>query len=194
MNIKLACGAAALIIACGCSSTPPTRLYVLETTPVSPLYSLPADLRLTLGPVMMPEYLERQQIVVRDGGRLRMSGYDRWGEPLGRGVTSILTEQLSAATGSEILPFMWPGGTAEDWRIPLEIIRFEAQAPGRVLLEARWVLMSPDGEETGSRHRASFESPVDTDDHEQIVRVSSQLLSELAVDIARGLPETFPAQ
>lgn len=194
MNIKLACGAAALIIACGCSSTPPTRLYVLEKTPVTPLYSLPSELRLTLGPVMMPEYLERQQIVVRDGGRLRMSGYDRWSEPLGRGVTSVLTEQLSAATDSEILPFMWPGGTAGDWRIPVEIIRFEAQTPGRVLLEARWVLMSPDGDETGSRHRASYEAPVDTDDHEAIVRESGRLLSELAMDIARALPESFPVQ
>ncbi len=194
MNAKLAWGTLVLIVAQGCGTTPPTRLYVLEKTPVAEVVSLPSGMRIALGPIMLPDYLERQQIVIRDGGQLRLSGYDRWGEPLQRGVSLTLTEQLSAATGSEILPFMWPGGSGDAWRIPLEIIRFEAQTPGRVLLEARWTLMSPEGAETGRRHRASYESPVDIDDYGEIVRISGELLARLAMDIASGLEESLPAQ
>jgi uncharacterized lipoprotein YmbA len=154
---------------------------------VTPVADIDDEIRLVMGPITIPAYLDRPHIVVRDEGRLHTSEFDRWSEPLADGVAMVLTQQISAAAGVEALPFMWPGGLGSAWRVPTEIIRFEAETPGRFVLEARWVLMSPDRDEVGRPQRRRYEAPVAVDDYDAIIAVSSELLGKLAADIAASV-------
>ncbi len=192
MNGRRISGACALVLLAACGSTPSSRLYVLDTPPVEQAASIDKGLRLVMGPITVPAYLDRPQIVVRDGGRLRALEFERWAEPVIDGVAAVLTQQVSAATGIEVLPFMWPGGLGDSWRVPTEIIRFEAETPGTFVLEARWVIMSPDAEEIGDRRRRRYEAPVDVDDPAAIVAAASETLGRLAADIAVSV-QTVPA-
>ncbi len=192
MNGRYVSGACALVLLAACGSTPSSRLYVLGTTPVSQTAGIDEALRLVMGPITVPAYLDRPQIVVRDGGRLRALEFDRWGEPVIDGVAAVLTQQVSAATGIEVLPFMWPGGLGDSWRVPTEIVRFEAETPGTFVLEARWVVMSPDAEEVGDRYRRRYEAPVDVEDPAAIVAAANQTLGRLAADIAVSV-QAIPA-
>ena len=184
MNARRLYGACVLLVLTACGTTPPSRLYVLDTPLVEQVASIDEDLRLVVGPITIPAYLERPQIVVRDGGRLLASDFDRWSEPLLDGIALALTRQVSAAGGIEALPFLWPGGLGESWRLPIEITRFEAETPARFVLEARWVLMSPKSQEVGERQRRRYETSVDVGDYNAIVAASSELLGRLAADIA----------
>jgi uncharacterized lipoprotein YmbA len=177
----------ALLMTGGCSTTPASNYYVLERVTVPADSPLPPLTPVALGPVELPAYLERPQLVVRDQGRLRVKEFERWGEPLSDGVANRMTQGLSAATGVDVIPFLWPGGTGVAWRIPVEFIHFEADGSGRALLEARWAVFSPEREDTGVRGRARHETPVDTDDPLAITRALSELLGLLVGDIARSL-------
>ena len=184
MNARCLSGACVLLVLTACGTTPPTRLYVLDRPPLAPLADIDDEVRLVMGPITIPAYLDRSQIVVRDGARLRASEFDRWSEPLRDAIAMALTQQVSAAGGIEAVPFLWPGGLGAAWRIPTEIIRFEAETPGRFVLEARWILMSPDSDETGDPQRRRYEVPVDVDDYEAIAAAASDVLGKLAADIA----------
>ena len=85
----------ALLALSGCASSPPTRLYVVpsltDTATAPPL--APHDLTLGVGPVTLPPYLDRPQIVTRAGrARLILAEFDQWAAPLQDTVARVLAE------------------------------------------------------------------------------------------------------
>ena len=76
----------------GCAASPPSRFYVLSPvasdTTAPPTVSAPA---IGVGPVELPDYLGRPEIVVRSGAyELRYNETQRWAETLRDNVTSVL--------------------------------------------------------------------------------------------------------
>ena len=53
-----------------------------------------------VGPIVIPGYLERPQLVTRDAkGELEIWSYHRWAESLDLGIAATLAEALAARTG-----------------------------------------------------------------------------------------------
>jgi uncharacterized protein len=78
---------ALLVVLTGCASTPPSRFYTLSAMPKVLPVNLPADLpgdfSLGVGPVNIPQYLDREQIVTRVGeNELVLAEFDRLGGDL----------------------------------------------------------------------------------------------------------------
>ena len=81
--------AGALALA-GCAGVAdPTRYYVLSSAPAAPGDSAPTAISTTgvgIGPVLVPGYLNRTQIVTRGANDVvEISTYHRWAEPLESG-------------------------------------------------------------------------------------------------------------
>ena len=74
---------AAVLLVSACGSSPPVRYYTLSTASVATPED-PADARiLGLGPLNVPEYLNRTQIVTRgNGAELIVHEFSHWAEPL----------------------------------------------------------------------------------------------------------------
>src|SRR5262245_33951851 len=65
----------------GCRSSPPPRFYVLPslTSADTALPAAPRDLTIGVGPVSLPPYLDRPQIVTRASrAKLELGEYDQW--------------------------------------------------------------------------------------------------------------------
>ena len=91
-----------LFLLTACGSSPPTRFYMIsaDSTSASPSQTS-ADVSVGVGPIRLPEYLDRPQIVTRgNNARIELAEFDRWAEPLDRSFTAALVDYLSAATGS----------------------------------------------------------------------------------------------
>jgi uncharacterized lipoprotein YmbA len=140
--IAAAAAALAVALAAGCASVPPTRFYV-----VTPL-AVPGPVTRAPGPgvvvaaVRLPEYLERPQLVTRSGdNRLQMEEFHQWGGNLAKDLTRVMAENLSLLLGSDaVVAAPHTLRMRPDFRIEVEVLRFERAGDGRVHLTAKWWL------------------------------------------------------
>ena len=152
-HIKLPVGAGntlslmalALVVMAACSSTPSTHFYVLSSMP--PAQSTPASnakqISLVIRDVRLPQYLERPQIITRGGdNRIQLADDAQWAGNLQQDMIRVLTENLGQLLKSDRV-FSAPhnGPIKPDFRVDVEVLRFEQGADGRVTLSARWWLI-----------------------------------------------------
>jgi uncharacterized lipoprotein YmbA len=175
----------------GCAGVAdPTRYYVLSPTPTAPDNHAPASVSnagVGVGPVQIPRYLNRAQIVTRGANNeVEIAVDHRWAEPLEDGVAQVLADNLAPQLGSErITVFPWRGGVARvlDYQVIVMVLRFEG-SPGReVTLDARWRLLGKDGQELALK-RSTINEPISGEGYQPLVRGMSQTLARLAREIA----------
>lgn len=131
-----------LIALSACSSAPATRYYVLTPIPADSAGAEPRDVAVVVTGVRLPQYLDRSQIVTRGGdNRLQVDDDERWGGNLRQDMTRLLTENLGRLLGSDrVVAAPHTLRMQPDYRVEVEVLRFERNAAGRVQLEAKWWL------------------------------------------------------
>src|SRR6266498_1510380 len=84
-----------LLVLGGCLGTPPTRFYLLPalTDVSSPAAMGERTLTIGVGPVTLPPYLDRLQIVTRASqAQLHLAEFDQWAASLQDTVARVLAE------------------------------------------------------------------------------------------------------
>lgn len=182
------------LLAASCTASPPTRFYTL--TPIAPIEAGPGPdgkaVSLAVGPVMLPPYLDRAEVVTRmSDNRLEVSNVDRWGEPLDPLFSRTLRENLSLLLRSQNI-YAMPNErrVSFDHQIEVDVLQFEASATA-VVLDARWRLYGSDGDNLRRTERFAVTLPLDdwaTTD--QVVEAMSRAVGDLARSIADAvMPE-----
>jgi len=169
----------------------PTRFFVLapvaggEAAPAAAGNAPGPALVIVLGPVVLPDYLLRPEIVRRTGpNQLEPSRVDRWGEPLDRAILRVLCLDLaSSLPGSSVVPFPAAPGARPDAAIEIEIVGFEADSAGVVRLQGRWRFRAPHEAAEGFRE-IGLERSVGSPETPDVVAGMSALLAELARGLA----------
>jgi uncharacterized lipoprotein YmbA len=189
----LAAGLTAALSFTGCAllkgPTPtPTRFFVLD--PVAQPDQAPGGRRLALGlgPLHVPPYLERPEMVRRvSENQLAFDEFDRWGEPFKANLLRVVATNLDRLIGVDRMAFYpWYSNTPLDYAVTVDVLRFEPQPDGQVLLDARWVIGDPHG--TPLRSGSSrLTAPAGTP--EQTAAAMSSLTGSMSGDIARALRE-----
>lgn len=179
-----------LLLLAGCgSASSPTRYYVL--TPLET--AAPAekrDVAVLVSGVRLPQYLDRPQIVTRGGdNRLQVSDHEQWAGNLRQDMTRVLAENLGRLLGSDRVVAAPNTLRAQpEFRVEVEVLRFERAPDGRVRLAAKWrlsrgdgaLLASPSAELAGGAlgEAGSFDA---------LVASMSAVYNELAVTIAHAI-------
>lgn len=132
--------AGVLALLSACVQTEPTRYYTLSSE-AEPLIQA-SDLAIGVGPVTLPLYLDRPQIVLRrDPNRVELSEFDAWIEPLESMVPRLLAADLIRLLGTdEVVSLPQRQPIPLDYQVEVEVQRFDAETAGRAVLDARWVL------------------------------------------------------
>ena len=181
------------LLLCGCTRSKPTRFYILTSSPGSEATShqqLSAEqLVIGVGPIDFPEYLHRPQIVGRTSGhRLELAEFDRWAEPLEQSFARALTENLSGLLATErVVLLPWTGGGPVDYRITMEVIRFDGTPRSNVSLIARWTLLGPDGNELAAPRRSRIAVSTRQAGYEGVAAAMSEALGELSREIVAAI-------
>ncbi len=176
----------------GCSSTPPTHFYVLTPLLSSEALGLATVAArgpsVGLGPVTLPQYLDRPQIVSRASrAKLNLGEFDQWAAPLKGSVASVLAENLSMLVPTDhIAVYPWPRSTMIDYQIAVDIIRFDGSMGGEVLLLVRWSIVGNDGKELVKK-KSRFKQQVASSDYEATVTAMSRALEALSREMAGAL-------
>jgi uncharacterized lipoprotein YmbA len=172
--------------ATGCSfRSPLPRAYVLA--PASPS-TPPAAGRgpaVGVGPVMIPSYLDRTAIVVRAAGdEVRLSEDHRWAESLKDGVARVVAENLASMIPTDaIVVYPWKTPWAIQYRVTMEIVRFDGPLGGALILNARWRLLDGAGKELMLR-AVNLSEPARDATYGALVSAQSRLLARVSQDIA----------
>ena len=106
---------ALLILLGGCSSSSPTRFYVLRSwsDSMNKKELQPSDrercVSIGVGPVKVADYLDRPQIVTRvTPNEVKIAEFDQWAEPLGQNISRVLADNLSALLCTKVVVvFPW---------------------------------------------------------------------------------------
>src|SRR5882757_4935 len=80
----------------GCAESKPARFYVLTPLMAAKEATAAKGPALGVGPVVIPQYLDRPEIVTRSSdNRLDLANFDQWGGRFGDNITRALAENLS---------------------------------------------------------------------------------------------------
>jgi hypothetical protein len=153
----------------------PSKFYLLTpaadppSTQTAAVQGATGGFTLGLGPVKLPPYLDRPEVVTRSApNRLDLSKTDRWGESLQNNFTSVLTRDLAAQIGTQqIVVFPWYSTTHLDLQVQVEVYRFETDAQGSAQLSAKWTIRDGLGKNilyTGESNLTQPSKPGDTAD------------------------------
>ncbi|BFR48919.1 PqiC family protein [Nitratidesulfovibrio sp. HK-II] len=186
----------ACLLLAGCAgSSAATRFYLLSPPAGGSARVLPVapQARVAVGPVNVASYLDRPQIVTRegDGVRLGLAEFDRWAEPLAESLPRVLAEDVSRSLGGEHV-LVFPGVKADDAdiRVTVDVIRLDGSLGGTVVLDAWWALLDRSGA-TLRRGRMVERRPAG-DDYAALVTAQSGLTAALADTVAAAVREVLP--
>jgi uncharacterized lipoprotein YmbA len=184
--------AAVLLIVAGCESAP-TEFYTLSNMQLPPpgTSNTPRTV-VGVGPITLPDYLDRPQIVTRaSGNRMMLAAFNAWVEPMDGMFTRVLVENLSSLLATDnvvALPQRRP--MALDYQVEVDVARFDADATGRAVLDARWKVFGKDGESLIEEGRSTIVEPaVGPDSYEDIVAAMSRALAEMSSTIASAIEQ-----
>jgi len=175
------------LLTASCAS-PALSLYTLAPTEPSP-EAVPLAGRvmvIEIRRVVVPDYLDTQDILVRDGNTLRRSAHGRWATRLSVGVTRYLT-RLLAARRSDALVTDQPQVETPNDRILITISTLDITSSGVATLEADWTVVPRDPAQPTRRRRASFTATGSVATDQDVVTLMQAVLTKLAdaINIAR---------
>jgi uncharacterized protein len=178
-------------ISIGPRDSPATQHYVLSPVVEAPpggTASPTAPLIVGVGPVNLPAYLDRPQMVVRRAPDLiEILELQQWGEPLRDGVTRVLAINLAhLLPDSVVVVFPWRSTEKVRCQVIVDVVQMDGPAGGTLALDARWRVL--DG--SGSEVAASISRLREPAGAGGTAAAVSRALGILSRDIARELSAT----
>lgn len=181
-----------LLAGCIGSPTRPSTFYVLSAdagVPVATREAPAAPLSVGLGPVELPDVLDRPQIVTRpDPNRVDLAEFDRWGGDLNKDLTRTLAHNLMSRLNTDsVALYPWPGRHKPDFQVSIRFFRLDGQLDSAVMLDGVWrILDGSRGCELAARH---FQYQQDTSGpgYPELVAAISRGVARLSQEIAEQI-------
>ena len=178
----------------GCAGSPPAKFYTLSSMVTtgevkSEKGTAGQTLAIGIGPVRLPRYLARKEIVTRtDANQIELAEYDLWGGSLQDDFSRNLLENLSLLlVGDRISLFPWPGMGALDYRVGVDVVRFDGNRGGDVVLIANWAIRGGQGARVVRVQTSRIQEPSGGRGYETLVGGMSRALGHLSREIAQAI-------
>lgn len=181
----------------GCAGSRPARFYTLNSLDAHgdlPKRALQEQgTAVAIGPVAIPDYLDRPQILTRSGPReLKLAEFDRWAGSLEQDVSRVLAENLSGLLAPDnVIVLRW-GGDAypfpAKYRVGVDVTRFEGTIGKSIVLAARWSVSREEDKKILFVRESIVKEPVEGQDYDALVGAMSRALAGLSREIAAAIP------
>lgn len=186
----------------GAGHSPETRFFLLEAKsehrpkPEWVQQKRLAHTAIGIGPVALPRYLDRPQILTRVNDQELLSDeFNQWAEPLKLSIPRIMGENLvSFGGGGRVRIFPWPQSARINIQVSMDIHRFESDAKGKIILKATWRIVDVTNRQTQKERLAIIEKESTGTDIGGRVEAMSLALADLSLEIAGNLAELIQTQ
>ena len=183
---------ALMLVSCA-GTSPPSTYYLLnsitESVEMPKVASDPQALKIGIGPIRLPKYLDRPQVVMRTAdNEARMAEFERWAEPLGENFTRVMIENLAYLLNTVYLhPHPWPNRVSVDYQVRVHVYRFDVTAGKHAELFANWMVVSGDDRSILVQKNAVIRQAVDSKDTTKIVAALNATLDQFCREIAETI-------
>ena len=178
----------AMLVLTACATTPTAKFYTLNAQMTEPAGVI-GDLAFAVGPVDLPRYLDRPQIVTRSGdSRLVLEEFHRWGGSLDEEITRVLAGRIGSRLQTRRV-YSYPSRLAADldYRVALELRTFDGVLGGELRLNVAWSLIADRNGEVVTTRQSDYRVVAADAGYEAYVAAMSELLAELGDDLADAL-------
>jgi hypothetical protein len=178
-----------LILGCAKSSKP-VEYYMLDASVgIGNNQTLKGDEgpMIGLGPIRLPEYLDRFQMVVAvSENKYKLIDGHRWAEKLDQNISLALFKTLPVQLGTDrMIRYPWPQRPGVDFQVKIDILELNIDQDGRSQLVAQWLIKSKD--KTILNKRSTFTAQASTTDIDKMVQAQSECLTKLGQEVAVNL-------
>jgi uncharacterized lipoprotein YmbA len=183
------------IITAGCATSPPARFYTLngiDKPEHAPPTTTGKEETIGVGPVSIPAYLDRPQIVTLSGkNEVAIAEFDRWSGSYRDEIARVMTENLSALLPSQrVISSAWGRRIILNRQITVDILRLDGVLGKVVILKANWAILEENGTKTFLVRRSDISEPVSGGDYPSFVAALSRSLGTLSREIAAAMPSS----
>ena len=171
-------------------------------------YRLTADVELTntphvnkkdkgpvvgLGPIRIPDYLNRPQIIVAVTPHQYLLSEDhRWAERLDQTISLALYQVLPSQLNTDrLVRYPWAQREVVDYQVSMDIIEFNVDATGQSRLVAQWFIKHKDN--TILDKRSEYQFPGSSTDYGLMVKAQSHCLTQFGLEISQTLSQLIAA-
>lgn len=180
----------------GCGTSPPSRYYALSEPAVAAVPKT-GDVVVMLGPITVPRYLQRPQIVVRDANhQLKLAEFDRWAETPQSAVVPWLAGEVDRQLpNAVVVAFPAVGHADAPVRVRGTIAEWDTDSGGTAVLVVQWECITANDTTLAPLRTSRYTAQASTrGSYDDIVRALNQTLADFAKDVANTLSATLPSQ
>ena len=175
----------------------PSRFYVLTAGAESPeTVRGPgnAGLSVAVGPVSLPDALNRPQIVTHvESNRIELAEFDRWAGDLNQDLVRVLTQDLIAHLGTDnVAAYPWQGADRPMYQVAVTFFHFDGELGKRADLSGNWQVLDGRGGCQLAVHRFDITETPSGADYAAFVKALSEGLNRLSRDIAGAIVAARP--
>ena len=178
----------AFTVACATSS-PNVVYYTMDSLADAqqPLMEENA-LSIAMGPAEFPNYLQRNQLVMRKDNRLHVEDFHRWGASFETMVLSTLGENVRHLINSPRI-VVYPGVPrfALNYRIVMDVLQLEGALGGEVELNVRWMVLDASGKSALLVTQTKLSQKTSSRSYDALVDAYNVLLAKLANEMATAI-------
>lgn len=197
LNAALVCLLVALLA--GCGTSPKARFYTLSSAapPAAEASATGASAySVNIGPVTVPDMVDRPQLVVRAGAnRLLISEDNRWGEPLRNEIPKVIAQDLAGLLATyRVSAYPQRADEDADYRVIVDIQRFDSTLGGNATIEALWSVTKRSAPPPLKGHTLATQPATGGDSYDALVAAQRRALSAVSRDIAAAIRSIGTAQ
>lgn len=188
----------ALAVLGGCARSAAVNYYILHSmqgpAPQTKAAGLEQCLVVAVGPIDIPTYLDRPQMVTRSSpDTIQFAEYDKWAEPLDKNLARVLADDLSGQlAGAHVCVFPWPGSMSVRYQVRLNIVHLEKIPDNKVILDASWNVLRNNGKKLLVTKRSKVIEPVEAEaGFRGVASAESRAVEALSREIATVI-ESLP--
>lgn len=183
----IAMSAIALLLLTACGTPPQERFFTLASE-TGPRPTTSAAYSVIVGPVGVPELVDRPQLVIRTSPtRVEIAELARWAAPLKSEIARVIGDHLARALdGARVTTSSARATGTADYRVLIDIQRFESTANEGAAVQAAWTVRSTSGAAVSGQSVASEPAGAGYD---ELVAAHSRALASISRDIAHAIKD-----
>jgi len=181
----------------GCLSlpnSPAPRFYMLKSMDrqqISAKFDIVPGVIVAVGPIDIPEYQDRPQIVTMDKyGMLKFAQFDRWGESLDAALARLITDNLTVMLpGASLQMFPCNFAIPVTYRVIVDVVQLDSRLDKDIFLVCQWSIIDAKNRQMLLTKRSEFRQPVNPHNYFGLTNALSAASVSLSSEIAASLAE-----
>lgn len=174
------------------SSSPSARLYMphsITKDHAVQKFDFPKGAFIGVGPVRVPEYMDRPQMITRaKNGLLDIAQFERWAESVDAAILRMLDENLALMLPeANTVKFPWSVSNPIGYQVGLDVIQMDSDLENNLTLIARWHIYDVNTRQTVFSKRSEIATPIIPHNYFGLSEALSAATAALSSEIAGEL-------